>query len=140
MTTALAKLFFRSPYMQCRTPSDVIGWWETRRLPYNLVVGAAGAVTLTGVHLLAALPPHAQPIPLLPSLAVAAAYGVMANICYSVGWLAELMVRKHGGESLEPVGPAMFRYGFAFSVGLTLFPLAIGGLDFALRVIRTIFG
>jgi hypothetical protein len=137
--TALTKFFFRSPYVTCRTPSEVIGWWEARRLPFNAAVGGAGIVTLSAAHLLAALPPHSHPLPFLPSLAVAGIYGILANVCYTGGWMAELLIRKHGDESLEPVGPTLFRYGFVFSVGLTLFPIAIAALDEAVRIVSAVF-
>ena len=140
MTTALAKLFFRSPYAVCRSPSEIIGWWEARRLPFNAAVGTAGVVTLTGVSVLSVLPPYAHPMPILPMLGIAGVYGIAANVCYSLGWVAELLIRGHGDESLEPVGPALFRYGFAFSVGLTLFPLGLAGIDAVIRVLRAVFG
>jgi hypothetical protein len=40
---------------------------------------------------------------------------------------------------MEPVGPTIFRYGFAFSIGLTLFPVAIISLFKFLSVLRWIF-
>jgi len=121
--SAVTKFLFRVPY-SCSTPAQIIGWWEARRFPFNLAVGAAGVVTLLATHLIAALPPHSQPIPLFPSLAVAGAYGVLANVCYTLGWVAELFIRRHASQDLEAMGAALFRYGLAFSVGLTLIPIA----------------
>jgi len=40
---------------------------------------------------------------------------------------------------MEPVGPTLFRYGFAFSIGLTLFPVAIISLAKFLLTLRVIF-
>jgi hypothetical protein len=91
-----------------------------------MAVGAMGLVTLATCHLIVALPPHSQPMPLLPSLLVAGVYGVMANVGYTLGWVAELLMRRHAsGEQLEAVGAAFFRYGLAFSIGLTLFPIGL---------------
>lgn len=122
--TALSRFFFRNE-VSCRTPAEVVGWWEARRLPFNVAVGTAGAITLGAVHLIARLPPNPIPLPLLPTLAIGGIYGVLANVCYSAGWAVELMVRRALGPEMEPVGPALFRYGFVFSIGLTLFPIAL---------------
>jgi hypothetical protein len=137
--SALTKFFFRSPYAPVRSPGEIIGWWESRRLAFNGAVGTAGAITLGTAHLLAALPPHPHPLPVIPSFAIAGIYGVLANVCYTSGWVTELLIRRRGDASLEPVGPALFRYGFVFSVGLTLFPIAIAALDEAVRIVSAIF-
>jgi hypothetical protein len=137
--SALTRFFFRQE-VTCRTPAEVIGWWEARRLPYNLAVGGTGLVTLALSYLISWLPPVPVPAPpLLPALAMSAAYGVLANLCYTTGWLAELALRRGSGSELEPVGPALFRYGFAFSIGLTLFPIALLVLYKAARVAWWVF-
>ena len=122
--TALSRFFFRHE-VSCRTPASVIGWWEARRLPYNAVVGATGVVTVGVMQVLSRIGPAPDPMPIGITIAGAIAYGVMANVCYTRGWMAELLIRRSGGSALEPAGPALFRYGFAFSVGLTLFPAAL---------------
>jgi hypothetical protein len=122
-----------------RTPMSLLRWWESRRLFYNKVVGAAGLVTLAGFSLVALLPPHPMPVGNLPALAVAAAvYGILANGCYSLGWLAELAAQRLWGRRAPDVGPLLFRQGLIFSVGLTLLPLLLAGLIWVLRVIETI--
>jgi hypothetical protein len=137
--SALTRYFFRHD-VSCRTPSSIIGWWEARRLTFNVAVGAAGLVTLAGVHLIARLPPSPFSIPVSESLVLAAVYGVAANMCYSGGWLAELAIRRGSGSELEPVGPALLRYGFVFSIGLTLFPIAFVTTFKIARVAWRLFG
>ena len=130
--SALTRFFFRNE-VTCRTPSEVIGWWEARRMAYNVAVGSTGLFTITAVHLIARLPPFPESIPLEPTLIVPVIYGLLANVCYTGGWVSELWIRNMLGREMEPVGPTLFRYGFAFSVGLTLFPVAmIALLKFAL--------
>jgi hypothetical protein len=136
--SALTRFFFRYP-ASCRTPVEIVTWWEARRIPFNLAVGSAGLITLTAAHLITRLPPHPNPMPVVPSLVAAGIYGILANVCYTAGWMGELLVRRGAGDELEPVGPALFRYGFVFSIGLTLFPIAIAGLDLAFRIVRTLF-
>lgn len=136
--TALTRFFFRNE-VSCRSNAEVIGWWESRRLPYNVAVGATGIASYAAVQLILLTPPNPTAIPLELSIAIPLVYGVLANVCYTGGWMAELWIRRVLGRELEPVGPAIFRYGFAFSIGLTLFPVAIASLAKFLMVLRTIF-
>jgi hypothetical protein len=50
--------------------------------------------------------------------------------------MAELWIRNTLGREMEPVGPTLFRYGFAFSIGLTLFPVAIISLFKFVQTLR----
>ena len=54
------------------------------------------------------------------------AYAIAANVCYSLGAPAELLLERWLGRQTYAIGPALFRYGLIYSVGLTLFPLALG--------------
>ncbi len=125
--SALTKFFFRNE-VSCRSTTDVIKWWESRRLPFNLAVGAAGVFSWSAVQLVLMLPPDGGAIPLAPSLIIPLVYGVLANVFYTGGWMFELWFRRRFGREMEPVGPTTFRYGFVFSIGLTLFPIAIASL------------
>jgi hypothetical protein len=136
--SALTRFFFRND-VTCRTPTEVIGWWEARRAAYNAAVGGTGLFTLAAVHLIARLPPSPVSIPLEPTLIIPVVYGILANICYTGGWISELWIRNTLGREMEPVGPTLFRYGFAFSIGLTLFPVAIISLAKFLLTLRVIF-
>ena len=42
---------------------------------------------------------------------------------------------KLWGDQAPRAGPALFRQGVIFSVGLTLFPIALVGLGLALRLL-----
>jgi hypothetical protein len=121
-----------------RTPLTLLRWWESRRLAYNRVVGAAGLVTLTGVTLFSLLPPRPMAMSLLPMAAISVVYGVAANLFYSLGWGAELLARRVWGRDAPDLGPVLFRQGLIFSVGLTLFPLMLSVLLWVLRVVLSI--
>ncbi len=136
--SALTRFFFRNE-VTCRTPTEVIGWWESRRMAYNVTIGATGLFTLAAVHLIARIPPFSEAIPIEPTLIIPAIYGFFANIFYTGGWMAELWIRNTLGREMEPVGPTLFRYGFAFSIGLTLFPVAIISIVKSFLIMRAIF-
>jgi hypothetical protein len=132
--TALTKFFFRQNAITRPTAMETIAWWEARRPAYNAAVGAVGLVTLATVNLIWALPPNASPLPWQASVFPPLVYAVMANVCYTLGWCTELGMRRWLGEQVEPAGAALFRYGFAFSIGLTLFPAGLSVLVWLARI------
>ena len=66
-------------------------------------------------------------------------FGLMANVCYFLGPLAEITVEKLSGGKILPTGPALYRMGLTFSVGLTLLPTLMAGMDLAFRILRWLF-
>ena len=130
--SALTHFFFRSPELSRRTTWDVVAWWESRRPVYNVAVGATGLVSLATVKLFLALPPH--PVENVIPLGAVVAWGLLANGFYTTGWLAELGMRRWLGDEVAPAGAALFRYGFVFSIGLTLFPAMVSALSWVARL------
>lgn len=123
--TAVTQFFFRSSVERQSTWST-IQWWEARRPAFNAVVGAAGLVTLATVTAVSALPPHAQSFDV--PWQVPAVYGLLANVCYSLGAPVELALRRWIGSGAAVAGATLFRYGFVFALGLTLFPAGLAVL------------
>lgn len=122
-----------------RTALSSLRWWESRRLLFNKVVGATGLVTLAGVSVLFLLPPWTLGgLSLLPMLAAAAVYGIAANACYTLGWVAELAARALWGPQAPAIGPLLFRQGLIFSVGLTLLPMLAIALIWMVHVVLSI--
>ena len=131
--SALVRFFF-SPVYAPRSAWSILGWWESRRPVYNAVLAVAGVLSLAAQSLFGLFPPRASPgVPL--GLVGIVAYAVLANLCYSGGAAAELYIRRRWGDGYAVVGPAMFRYGFAFSVGLTLLPIPLALLDWMIRAL-----
>lgn len=130
--TALTKFFFRAPYSLPRT-GEILRWWESRRLGYNLAVGAAGMVSLTTVAVAEFLPPISR-LPTFP-LGLVVIYGILANICYSVGPVADAVICRKWGRDYAALGPAIFRYGFVFAVGLTLLPVPMAVMSYFAKLI-----
>ena len=130
--TALARLLFPLPALR-RSPGMILGWWESRRPTYNLIVGGTGLVTLATLQVMSWLPPH---VPLPVSWQVVVLYGVCANVCYSFGFLFESLLARMWGDEVAPVGPTLFRYGLVFSVGLTLFPIGIAWIAYLANAVQ----
>lgn len=110
---------------------DVIAWWESRRIPYNLIVGATGVASAAIVLLTGLVTEHvvgdALGVPGSPLFAIFAVilYGIMANICFTGGWILELFSRRIWGTRAEAFGEIAFTWGTLFSVLLTLVPAAL---------------
>jgi hypothetical protein len=123
--TAVEKYFF-TPLSYPRSGWSILRWWESRRLLFNLSVGSAGLLSLGIIELLARLPPHPGDFP-VPWVGVLA-YAVLANLCYTLGPVGDLVLRRVLGDRAAAVGPVLFRYGFVFSLGLTLLPIPVVAL------------
>ena len=137
--TALVEVLYPLPD-QRRTPVTLLRWWESRRLVYNQVVGVTGLFTLLVAGVIG--PEGGMPLAVMPQVALV--YGLAANVCYSMGWGAELLARVVWGRQAPRMGPLLFRQGLIFSVGLTLLPaLAITLFQtgrLVLGVLGAIFG
>jgi len=114
---------------------EVIAWWEARRIPFNLIVGVTGAVTSAAMLVIAAVGelamPGAQIFPDPPILVLVPVvlFAVMANVCYTGGWIVELLINYAWPEEPEGFGTLSFTLGLVFAVLVTLPPIPLfGGL------------
>ena len=113
---------FLYPEPAPRSTWGIVKWWEKRRLPYNLIVGSAGLFTTFWFGFLSILPGPGAGENLFVPLEAILVVGVMANLCYLLGPLLESLSLRIFGRGLLPIGPALYRMGLTFSVGLVLFP------------------
>jgi hypothetical protein len=119
--SALTRLLFPAP-AEVRNTVSIFRWWESRRLTFNGIVGATGLVTLAAIKVLALLPPFSTSVSIFWPGVVA--YGVLANLFSSLGFMTEAAMQRAWRDDTPRVGPPMFRQGLIFSVGLTLLPIA----------------
>lgn len=115
---------------------QVIGWWEMRRIPYNLLLGIAGVVSVAVSFLAAAVivPVVGDPRPDPPLFLLVAAFGVVANVLYSGGWMMELVWRRLWPAGSARLAVQTFGLGLLLSVMVALLP-AVGAVAYALYVI-----
>jgi hypothetical protein len=130
--TALTRFLYPLPAE--RRLGSIILWWERRRVVYNAIVGLTGLGTLTVIRTIGHLPPFGHD--LVPPLAPVLLYGVMANLSYTLGWVAEAAGQVAFGDELRPAGPILFRQGLIFSIGLTLMPIGIAVIEWGTRLLR----
>jgi hypothetical protein len=111
---------------------ETIAWWETRRVFYNLVLILVG---MAGVFLMLLCGALAEPlvgeaigIPdgpiLIPFGAIAFLF--LANLFYTGGWIAELLLCKFKADgNTNTFGVRAFRLGVKFSILVTLLPAVL---------------
>lgn len=106
------------------TTGQVIRWWELRRLLYNLTLLVVGVGAIAGMEglMAKALPPGEDAVEPLGLILGVLAYGFLANVCYTLGWLVELWGRKTDLPAARRRGEKMFRVGLIFSCVLTSIP------------------
>jgi hypothetical protein len=107
-----------------KRPWDAIAWWELRRIPYNLVIGALGLATILVVDWFDRrfVWAGADPLNPLGFILGIAAYGIAANIFYTLGWITELLWSGGDTSRTELMRRRVFWVGVLFSSGLTLLP------------------
>jgi hypothetical protein len=110
------------------TARDVIGWWESRRIPFNLIVGSAGILSclsmgVIGLARFFLIGGDADfPAPTGFALFGIIVYAIGANLCFTAGWIVELGIRWFSPEEADRFASLSFSTGLVFSVLLTLTP------------------
>jgi hypothetical protein len=79
---------------------QIVLWWEARRVAYNVVLGAVGLLS-SAVMVAVAFTcesrggaPIGLPDPPILAVLGALLYGILANVCYTGGWIVELVVAR----------------------------------------------
>lgn len=134
---ALTRFLFPAPAR--RSVGSIVAWWEKRRLAYNAIVGTAGLVSIAGMTTLMTLMPNGGWPGLVPWQPIVA-FGLAANVFYFLGPAVEVALTKIWGDEVLPTGPALFRMGLTFSVGLALFPLLVTMIVWVAQVLRAVAG
>jgi hypothetical protein len=143
LLSALRKLIADRSHRHARQydTREIVKWWENRRVFYNEVVGIVGLVTVflmicCGIisELLVgeAIGIPASPI-FIPFGAIV--FGFLANVCYTGGWIAELLLSRFKPDTnTNAFGVIAFRMGVTFSVSVTLLPAVLSWAVFLLSL------
>ena len=125
---------------------ETIGSWEARRIPFNLIVASVGVLSGIVVGVVAAgsyflfdgdFGAIGSPFLTLMGIVI---YAVLANIFFTGGWIAELIVRKIWPNQADRFATWSFSLGLAFSVLLTLAPGIIVGVGGVLGLAAHLLG
>lgn len=110
-----------------KPPWDAILWWELRRIPFNLAVGLAGVIAIVAIFGIGGqmVTPGEDAVEPTLLLVGTAAYGLAANVLYTIGWASEWLWSGGGTARTAPFRQRIFRLGLALSVALTLLPAVL---------------
>ena len=116
---AIERSFSRSP-RDGADQLDIIAWWEVRRPPYNafLVVLGIPSFILFLTFMVAAGGEWAEPMALI-------AAPFLYNVCYTAGWVCELLLRAVG---VHNAGPTLLKLGVGLTALLITLPAILWGL------------
>lgn len=134
---ALTEFLFPAPAP--RNVRSILAWWEKRRLPYNLAVGTCGAASVTWIFVGEFVITGGRVIAIAPWQGILL-FGVLANVCYTLGPTVEILLDKLWGRDVLPVGPALYRMGLTFSVGLALLPGMFMSVSMIMRTMLRVMG
>jgi hypothetical protein len=110
---------------------QVIFWWEIRRILFNLALLVIGVTSIAGMEFIMdkVIPAGEDAIEPIALILGVLFYGVMANVCYTFGWVVELLMRKKDPLKARQQGQRFFKLGFAGSCLLTTLPFWFGCLQ-----------
>ncbi len=113
-----------------RSTFQILLWWELRRILYNIIVLAFGILCLVIISALVNVPAGED---LIEPFAIIG-FGILCNLCYSLGWLTEIFRKKD-----KRYGPKMFKIGLYFTLSFVFLPLAIHIIFWMLRGFKTMY-
>ena len=116
---------------------DSVGWWEFRRVTYNLILVPffAGSLWL-GAFFVSLTSLRDTPVEPLGLIFMAAIFIVLANVAYTIGWVSEILW-SHGDTDLtRPYRWRIWILGTLVSLMIAWLPAALGILIFLLHQLR----
>jgi hypothetical protein len=103
----------------------VVGWWELRRIPFNLVVGTYGLVCLLVFLWAIDTSGHLEPgEDAVEPIALLAAPFVI-NALYTLGWLVEVPARLANPNLSPHFGAALLKAGLRLGLALISVPAVV---------------
>lgn len=122
------------------TTTQVIQWWEFRRLLYNLLLLIVGVIAIAGMEWLMnmVIPKGEDAVEPFVLLIGVLLFAILANLCYTLGWIVELRERKSSPEMARQRGIKMFRIGLLLSCLFTTLPFWFGCAFWAVHHARAL--
>jgi hypothetical protein len=113
----------------------IILWWELRRFWYNLIVGPIAIASWFVIGSIFLTNPKNNASSVTGGLMFGCLISaIVANVCYTGGWIVELLTRKIWRERAIYFGEISFALGLVFSILLTVFPALILLFLYCLRL------
>ena len=101
---------------------ETIAWWELRRIPYNLIVGALGLICLFVYYAAIEGSGHLQPGEDAVEPIMLIVTPVLVNVCYTGGWIVEVIGRLSGTIDSVHFSPRLLKLGIGISFIIVSLP------------------
>lgn len=110
------------------TTWEIIRWWEIRRIPYNVILFIIGIASILGMEwlMVRVIPVGEDAVEPFVLALGSVVYGIMANLCYTLGWIVEVKGSKRDAVFARARGKKSFLAGLWLSSLLTTAPLWFG--------------
>jgi len=124
--TKILTWFFKSPDSNL-SPLSIIIWWEVRRIPYNILIGIYGFLSLLLFYFLIQSSGKLEPgEDAVEPMAIFVA-PIVINLAYTAGWVVELILRHVFSVKSRIVGPRLLKIGVVFSLVVVSLPSIVWG-------------
>ena len=115
-----AAWFFSSPKDPI-APGKVLAWWEARRLPFNIIIGAYGILCLfVFFEAISSLPPEEDVVEPLALIAAP----IFVNLLYTLAWIVEITYRSIEPDVSPRFGPRLLKVGLGLGLFFSTLPAA----------------
>jgi len=118
--------FFKSPDSNL-SPLLIIMWWEARRIPYNILIGIYGFLSLLLFYFFILSSGKLEPgEDAVEPMAIIVA-PIVINIAYTAGWIVELILHYVFSMKSRIVGSILLKIGVVFSLIIVSLPSIVWG-------------
>jgi hypothetical protein len=126
---------FDTTWQPPTTVWQIICWWEIRRLFYNAILFVIGFASLLAMEWFfdRFLPPEQEGIEPMALVFVVVVYVIAVNICYTSGWITELVLRRRNPDDSRAHAEKLFAAGMWLSCLLTTTPFWFGFISWLLH-------
>ena len=108
--------------------SQIIAWWEIRRIPYNAIIGISGIFSLTLYFIFLELSGHLKTgeDTIEPMALFIAPF--LVNICFTAGWILESIIKIIRQSKFKRKSKQFMKLGVGFSLFVVSFPALYWGI------------
>lgn len=123
--------FFDAPIEE-RSTLQIILWWELRRIPFNILIGIIGFISLILLYIFvdASVTGHSSEDIIEPFAIFLAPFAI--NFCYTLGWFVEITFGRIWKNDEPKLASKLLRFGTGISLAIVLLPTLISGVIFIL--------
>ena len=115
-----------------RSALQIISWWEIRRIPFNILIGTIGIISLILLFKFVGESETAHPGEDIVEPISLLLTPIAINFCYTFGWIGEIAFSRIWKVDDPKLGTKLLRTGTGITLVFILLPTLIWGIIFTL--------